>query len=221
MGRPRHRFRDAGAGHGRARQGRQRDLEDLQPVLEVEPPDRRDLHRRAEGALPASRSWRTTPTCSARASPSRAPAPTTACRRRTTPRPGSSCAPSATATNGSSTARSASSPTPASASCSSSTRAPTRTRRCKQGTTMFLVPRDTPGFRIGKVFNKSGWRFYQNGEMIFENARVPHANVVGAGERLRHEDAAGRRPHRRRPVRRPRARRQRARRLRRRLRAWR
>src|SRR4249920_1259260 len=49
----------------------------------------------------------------------------------------------------------------------------------RQGTTMFLVPRDTPGFRIGKVFNKSGWRFYRNGEMIFENARVPHANVVG------------------------------------------
>jgi alkylation response protein AidB-like acyl-CoA dehydrogenase len=49
----------------------------------------------------------------------------------------------------------------------------------KQGITMFLVPRDTPGFRIGKVFNKSGWRFYQNGEMIFENARVPHANIVG------------------------------------------
>src|SRR5947208_1381119 len=50
----------------------------------------------------------------------------------------------------------------------------------REGTTMFMVPRDTPGFRIGKVFNKSGWRFYQNGEMIFENARVPHANVVGA-----------------------------------------
>jgi acyl-CoA dehydrogenase len=49
----------------------------------------------------------------------------------------------------------------------------------KQGTTLFLVPRDTPGFRTGKVYNKSGWRFYQNGEMIFENARVPHANVVG------------------------------------------
>lgn len=49
----------------------------------------------------------------------------------------------------------------------------------KQGITMFLVPSGTPGFRIGKVFNKSGWRFYQNGEMIFENARVPHANVVG------------------------------------------
>ena len=190
-------------------------------MLEMEPPDRRDLHRRAEGALPAAVPRGRHATCSARASPSRARAPTTGCRRQTIPRPASSCAPSATATNGSSTARNASSPTPASASCSSSTRAPIRTRRCKQGTTMFLVPRDTPGFRIGKVFNKSGWRFYQNGEMIFENARVPHANVVGHGERLRHEDATGRRPHRRRPVRRPRARRQRARRLRRCLRAWR
>ncbi len=52
MGRPRHRFRDPGAGDGRARQGRQRDLEDFQPMLEVEPPDRRHLHRRAEGPLP-------------------------------------------------------------------------------------------------------------------------------------------------------------------------
>ena len=49
----------------------------------------------------------------------------------------------------------------------------------REGVTMFLVPRDTPGFRVGKVFNKSGWRFYQNGEMIFENTRVPHANIIG------------------------------------------
>ncbi len=49
----------------------------------------------------------------------------------------------------------------------------------KQGGTLFLVPKSTPGFRIGKVFNKRGWRFYQNAELIFENARVPHANVVG------------------------------------------
>ena len=47
------------------------------------------------------------------------------------------------------------------------------------GTTEFLVPLDTPGVRIGKVFNKSGWRFYQNAELIFDNARVPHANLVG------------------------------------------
>src|SRR6202142_4670735 len=62
----------------------------------------------------------------------------------------------------------------------------------RQGTTMFLVPSDTPGFRIGKVFNKSGWRFYQNGERIFENARVPHANVVGdVGGAVRKSGGAG------------------------------
>jgi acyl-CoA dehydrogenase len=49
----------------------------------------------------------------------------------------------------------------------------------RQGGTLFMVPNDTPGFRVGKVFNKRGWRFYQNAELIFENARVPHANVVG------------------------------------------
>jgi len=49
----------------------------------------------------------------------------------------------------------------------------------REGTTTFLVPVDTPGLRIGKIFNKSGWRFYQNAELVFEDARVPHANVVG------------------------------------------
>ena len=48
-----------------------------------------------------------------------------------------------------------------------------------RGGTLFLVPKDTPGFRIGKIFNKRGWRFYQNAELIFEDARVPHVNVVG------------------------------------------
>jgi alkylation response protein AidB-like acyl-CoA dehydrogenase len=51
--------------------------------------------------------------------------------------------------------------------------------RMREGTTLLMVPSDTPGFRVGKVFNKSGWRFYQNAELIFENARVPHANVLG------------------------------------------
>jgi alkylation response protein AidB-like acyl-CoA dehydrogenase len=49
----------------------------------------------------------------------------------------------------------------------------------RQGSTLFLVPTGTPGFRFGKVFNKRGWRFYQNAELIFDNARIPHANVVG------------------------------------------
>ena len=49
-----------------------------------------------------------------------------------------------------------------------------------RGGTLFLVPKDTPGFRVGKIFNKRGWRFYQNAELIFENATVPHENVVGS-----------------------------------------
>jgi len=53
------------------------------------------------------------------------------------------------------------------------------TVRMADGITRFLVPRETPGFRHGKVFNKSGWRFYQNAELIFENARVPDSLRVG------------------------------------------
>ncbi len=63
-----------------------------------------------------------------------------------------------------------------------------------EGTTILLVPADTPGFRYGKVYNKSGWRFYQNGEMIFEDARVPVANQIGetnAGLRKGDGDRSG------------------------------
>jgi acyl-CoA dehydrogenase len=49
----------------------------------------------------------------------------------------------------------------------------------RDGSTEFLVPIETPGFSIGKVFNKSGWRFYQNAELVFENARIPYGNLVG------------------------------------------
>ena len=48
-----------------------------------------------------------------------------------------------------------------------------------EGNTVFLLPRSTPGFRHAKVFNKAGWRFYQNAELILENVRLPQANVVG------------------------------------------
>ena len=63
----------------------------------------------------------------------------------------------------------------------------------REGTTVFMVPLGTPGFRIGKVFNKAGWRFYQNAELIFEDARVPHVNLVGEphkGQKVRSGVAA-------------------------------
>ena len=48
-----------------------------------------------------------------------------------------------------------------------------------RGTSIFAVPIGTPGVRAGKVFDKSGWRFYQNAELFFEDARVPHENLLG------------------------------------------
>ncbi|MDA1000818.1 MAG: acyl-CoA dehydrogenase family protein [bacterium] len=48
-----------------------------------------------------------------------------------------------------------------------------------EGTTMFFVPKDTPGFSIGRTHDKIGWRFYQNAELIFQDCQVPHANVLG------------------------------------------
>jgi alkylation response protein AidB-like acyl-CoA dehydrogenase len=49
-----------------------------------------------------------------------------------------------------------------------------------EGTTIFAVPNDTPGLNVGKVFNKHGWRFYQNAELFFENVRLPDTNRLGA-----------------------------------------
>jgi alkylation response protein AidB-like acyl-CoA dehydrogenase len=50
----------------------------------------------------------------------------------------------------------------------------------RAGTTIFAMPMPAAGVRVGKVFNKSGWRFYQNAELIFEDARVPQADMLGA-----------------------------------------
>ena len=52
----------------------------------------------------------------------------------------------------------------------------------------FWCPRTRRASASARCFNKSGWRFYQNAELIFEDARVPHANVVGEVQR-RHESA--------------------------------
>ena len=56
---------------------------------------------------------------------------------------------------------------------------------------MFLVPRDTPGFRVGKVFNKSGWRFYQNARDDFrERARAARQRRRRSQRRARKSGAA-------------------------------
>lgn len=48
-----------------------------------------------------------------------------------------------------------------------------------RGTTAFLVPADTPGFRVGRVLDKLGRRLLMNAELVFENCRVPAFNRLG------------------------------------------
>jgi len=47
------------------------------------------------------------------------------------------------------------------------------------GMTAFVVERGTPGFSAGKKENKLGMRASETAEMIFENCRIPAANVLG------------------------------------------
>jgi alkylation response protein AidB-like acyl-CoA dehydrogenase len=48
-----------------------------------------------------------------------------------------------------------------------------------KGFTAFIVDRDTPGFRVGRSDRKMGVHGVPTCELIFEEARVPAANVVG------------------------------------------
>jgi alkylation response protein AidB-like acyl-CoA dehydrogenase len=43
----------------------------------------------------------------------------------------------------------------------------------------FLVERDTSGFSVGRVHPKMGWRGYPIAELVFEDAFVPEANLLG------------------------------------------
>ena len=54
-----------------------------------------------------------------------------------------------------------------------------RTVPSRQGMTMFLVPSDFPGVSFGQVHNKMGWRLYPNGEIIFDNVRIPKEYMLG------------------------------------------
>jgi alkylation response protein AidB-like acyl-CoA dehydrogenase len=47
-----------------------------------------------------------------------------------------------------------------------------------EGTTLFLVTPDAPGFRIGKTFDQMGWRLFPTAELFFENCRIPKGNQV-------------------------------------------
>jgi len=52
----------------------------------------------------------------------------------------------------------------------------------KQGCSFFLVPKDTPGFSIGKIEDKIGFRAYGQAELVLEDVFVPQENLLGNRE---------------------------------------
>lgn len=49
-----------------------------------------------------------------------------------------------------------------------------------EGLTVFHLPRDTPGLRVGKATELIGWPLSQHAELFFDDVRVPDSARVGA-----------------------------------------
>lgn len=47
------------------------------------------------------------------------------------------------------------------------------------GISAFIVEKDMPGFSVAQKLNKMGWRGCPTGELVFQDCRVPAANLVG------------------------------------------
>ncbi len=48
-----------------------------------------------------------------------------------------------------------------------------------KGITMFIVEKGTKGFSVGRKLDKQGWRSSDTAELVFEDCRVPAANLLG------------------------------------------
>jgi len=53
----------------------------------------------------------------------------------------------------------------------------------KYGISMFLVPRDTPGFEVASKLDKHGWRCSDTAELVLDDVRVPHSQLLGTPHR--------------------------------------
>jgi acyl-CoA dehydrogenase len=52
-----------------------------------------------------------------------------------------------------------------------------------RGISMFIVEKGTPGFSVGRALKKSGWWCSDTAELVFQDARVPAANLLGEENR--------------------------------------
>lgn len=48
-----------------------------------------------------------------------------------------------------------------------------------RGISMFIVEKGTPGFSVARPLDKMGWRCSDTAELVFDNCRVPAANLLG------------------------------------------
>ena len=49
-----------------------------------------------------------------------------------------------------------------------------------RGISIFAVEKGTPGFAVGQVLDKTGWRASDTAELVLDGCRVPAANLIGA-----------------------------------------
>jgi acyl-CoA dehydrogenase len=49
----------------------------------------------------------------------------------------------------------------------------------KREVSMFIVEKGTPGFSVGRALKKTGWLSSDTAELVFDNVRVPQANLLG------------------------------------------
>ena len=58
-----------------------------------------------------------------------------------------------------------------------------KTGSARHAMSMFIVEKGTPGFTVGRSLNKSGWLSSDTAELVFDNCRIPAANLLGEENR--------------------------------------
>jgi len=54
-----------------------------------------------------------------------------------------------------------------------------KTGTARHDMSMFIVEKGTPGFSVGRALKKTGWLSSDTAELIFDNVRIPAANLLG------------------------------------------
>ena len=54
-----------------------------------------------------------------------------------------------------------------------------KTTSARHGMSMFIVEKGTPGFTVGRALKKSGWLSSDTAELVFDDCRIPAANLLG------------------------------------------